>query len=217
MHRIDPKPLLYVIGFVTAAVWFGLLWFNGIDAQVDVWGAAKQLPTALSVMCLFALGFVKWFWKMPFLPQWLVQIPNLNGTWIGQLHSTWVHPETKERIGPIQIALVIDQTFLRCTCTLFTKESSSTSYESGFVIGDDNSRRLSFSYTNSAKVAHRERSGTHNGTALLRIVNRPYRALEGEYWTNRNTTGDISLRFETKEKWEKVPDSFSHPNERPST
>jgi hypothetical protein len=148
MHRVDPKPLLYVIGFVTTAVWFSLIWFNDIDVQEDAWGAIRQLSTALSVMAIFAFGFIKWLWKIPFLPEWLVPIPNLNGTWTGQLHSTWVNPETKKGIGPIQIALVIDQTFLRCTCTLFTKESSSTSYESGFVIGDDGSKRLSFSYTN---------------------------------------------------------------------
>ncbi|MEY4066519.1 MAG: hypothetical protein RIR26_2727 [Pseudomonadota bacterium] len=216
MHRVDIKPFLYVIGALTAAVWFGLLWFNGVDVQVDVLGAGKQLSTALSIMSIFAFGFIKWFWKIPFLPEWLVPIPNLNGTWTGQLHSTWVHPETKERIGPIPVALVIDQTFLRCTCTLYTKESSSISYESGFVIGDDNSKRLSFNYTNTAKVVHRERSQTHNGTALLKIVNHPHRALEGEYWTTRKTTGDILLKFETKKKWEKVPDSFSHPNEPPT-
>jgi hypothetical protein len=205
--------MLYGVGLLAIICWVALILFNDVDVKIDYRGAAKQLTTALSIVLFIAGLFIKWLWRIPAFQGWLVPFPNLNGTWTGTLQSTWINPETQKVIAPIQIALVIDQNFLRCTCTLFTKESSSVSYASSFIHGEDGTKLLSFAYTNTPKVVYRNRSQTHSGTALLKAIQKPGRLLEGEYWTNRNTSGDIALRFKSKEKWQKVPDSFGHPNE----
>jgi hypothetical protein len=38
----------------------------------------------------------------------------------------------------------------------------------------------------------------HDGAAILKIVERPERVLEGQYWTDRKTTGDIQVLFKSK-------------------
>jgi len=38
----------------------------------------------------------------------------------------------------------------------------------------------------------------HDGTAVLRIVKVSPSVLEGDYWTDRKTTGDLNLLFRSK-------------------
>jgi hypothetical protein len=67
---------------------------------------------------------------------------------------------------------------------------------------------LSFNYTNRSKATIREKSAIHDGAAHLRIVTVPSLMLEGEYWTGRCTTGDIILRFSSRELLENFSDSI---------
>ena len=66
---------------------------------------------------------------------------------------------------------------------------------------------LSFNYTSTPKAAIRERSTIHEGAADLRVVRVPERLLEGHYWTGRCTTGDIRLRFRSRELFESFPEA----------
>jgi hypothetical protein len=92
--------------------------------------------------------------------------------------------------------LVIRQTFLAVHITMFTKESVSQSDAATICLDEvRGSRVLSYSYANVPNAAVRERSQIHYGAARLRIVLKPTRMLEGEYWTDRKSTGHMSLEF----------------------
>ena len=58
----------------------------------------------------------------------------------------------------------------------------------------------------------RERSTPHDGTMLFNIIGKPVHKLEGEYWTQRQTNGTVSLTFRTNELLDEMPgDLPTHP------
>jgi SMODS-associating 2TM, beta-strand rich effector domain len=97
----------------------------------------------------------------------------------------------------IQVTVAIRQTFSTIGIVMFTSESMSHSTASSLEESDDSGvKRLTYTYTNVPRIPVRERSIVHDGAAVLRIIGNPQRALEGEYRTNRKSTGELSLRYE---------------------
>jgi len=130
---------------------------------------------------------------------WLVPFPLIQGTWRGTLSSTWTNPETNQYPAPIPMILVVRQTFLTVSCTLFTAESESRSYSASIHIDEDSGEvRLVYSYTNRPRTTIRDRSPIHDGTVSLQILGNPPKELRGEYWTSRKTTGEINLTLSSK-------------------
>jgi hypothetical protein len=162
--------------------------------------ALKLLPEAVTVYACFHVLFVKWLWKLPFLRGWLVPLPDLTGTWKGTLKSTWQGgsestPQTRE------ITLIIRQKFSSISCVLYTDESSSESDAAVLKeAGESGIPILSYNYQNTPRVSVRQRSNVHLGAVVLRLQGSSKDwILRGEYWTNRQTAGDMELRFVTRE------------------
>jgi hypothetical protein len=155
---------------------------------------------------------MKWGWRWKWLQGWLVPFPDLNGTWQGQIETNWKDAQGKTP-GPIPVILTINQTFGQISCVMRTAEMESHSYLEGFCIDKDAQvRRLCYSYTSRPKVTLRDRSTPHDGTTLLNIIGKPVHKLEGEYWTQRQTTGTIALMFRTKKLLDQIPsDLLDHP------
>ena len=105
--------------------------------------------------------------------------------------------------------LVIRQTFSTISCTMFTKESESSSRAAQLAKDEGGAISLSYNYTNRSKMDIRDRSPIHDGAANLRVVTLPSRMLEGEYWTGRCTTGLMKLRFSSHQLLESFPDKFN--------
>ena len=181
-----------------------MLLINKSYSTVDLWVAIKQIPLAISIYAIIGVIFTKWIWRWSPLQGWLIKIPDLQGTWRGELKSDWINPETQKGIDPIPVVLVVRQTFSSIKCTLMTKESTSYSTTADINIvpsGDD--LYLTYNYTNRPKAVIRDRSAIHDGASILKIIRKPNKCLEGEYWTSRKTRGDINLIFESKNITEK--------------
>jgi hypothetical protein len=140
--------------------------------------------------------FKRWLWKLPFLQGWLVKIPNLNGTWTGEMQSTWVDPETNAGIPPIPTTATITQTLTTITVDFQTGEMESQS-----VVADiscDSHRRIAeikYIYQSEPDATVRSRSEMHYGSAKLAVkTGGGVKKLKGDYWTDRKTTGTISLK-----------------------
>ena len=87
---------------------------------------------------------------------------------------------------------------------MYTDESDSFSNTAQINEDDDSGIfRLSYNYTNRSKANVRDRSAIHDGASILKIIRKPNKCLEGEYWTSRKTRGDINLIFESKNITEK--------------
>jgi SMODS-associating 2TM, beta-strand rich effector domain len=207
MESIKKEALIYFMSGVILLIWVGVLQATHTPLAIN-WEAIKKLPDVVTIFVVLSFIFTKWLWRLPIFRGWLVQVPYIQGTWAGDLRSTWVNPKTGQGIPPLKMILVVRQTFSTMSCTMFTKESESFSRaaqiafekESGLVT-------VSYNYTNRSKADIRHRSPIHDGAAHLRVVALPHRMLEGEYWTGRCTTGDMKLRFHSRDLLEAFPDN----------
>lgn len=185
-------------------IWAAVLLISQTYSTLDLWSAVKQIPQAISVYAIIGIIFTKWLWRWNLLQGWLIKVPDLQGTWRGELKSDWIDPSTGKGIAPIPILLVVRQTFSSIKCTLMTKESTSysTTADINYVPGGED-LYLTYNYTNRPKATIRDRSAIHDGAAIMKIIKKPQPCLEGEYWTSRKTRGEITLNFESKALVEK--------------
>src|SRR5260370_21096979 len=171
-------------------IWVGVLQATGTPLSIN-WEAIKKLPDVVTIFVIVSFFFTRWMWRWKIFTYkgWLVQVPNIQGTWAGDLQSTWKDPTTDRVIPPLRMILVIRQTFWTVSCTLFTKESESFSRAAQIAVEEETGLvTLSYNYTNRSKADIRHRSPIHDGAPHLRVVTIPSRMLEGEYCTGRCTT-----------------------------
>jgi SMODS-associating 2TM, beta-strand rich effector domain len=165
------------------------------------------IGAAGAVVSVFVLAFDHWLWRVPGIGRKFSKRPDIRGTWRGRLVSNWVNPETKARIDPDpEVYLVVRQTFWNVTANLITKESKSCSTTA--TIEDDGCGQYQFvaQYRNTPRASVRDRSEVHHGSFKLDISGHPVDRLEGYYWTDRNTMGE--LVFDRRSKT--ATDSFQH-------
>jgi hypothetical protein len=205
VRNINLKSFLFIILGLSSLVWFAIAAATGLD-MTNLFDLMRLIPQVVTVDLVFAGLFVKWGWRWELLQGWLVPFPDLNGTWEGKVQTTWKDPEGKTP-GPIPAILTIRQTFGHISCVMRTAEMVGYSYAEDFCIDSDKQiRQLCYSYTSKPAVTLRGRSTPHDGTALLNIVGQPIQTLEGEYWTQRQTTGTITLTFRTRRSLDKLPE-----------
>jgi hypothetical protein len=195
MHNVKKEAFLWVQFVTLLIIWAAMLYVTGTALAIN-WEAVKILPHVVTVYVALSFVFTQWLWRLPVFRGWLVPFPDLQGTWVGDLKSTWKNPETGQQIPSLRMIVVVRQSFSSVSCTLFTKESESYSTAAQITRDEETgSLMLDYTYTNRSKATLRLKSPIHDGAARLKIVTLPERALEGEYWTSRCTTGDMSLRF----------------------
>ncbi|MEO1003101.1 MAG: hypothetical protein AAFX65_08330 [Cyanobacteria bacterium J06638_7] len=212
MRNVTLKSSLYLLVGVSAVAWFSLAYVGGLDLSKikDFFGLA---PKVVSIDLLVVGVFVKWGWKHRVFRGWLVPFPDLNGTWVGFIHSDWKNPNTGEKPPPIPVMLTINQSFFHISCMMCTSEMESSSYSEGFLVDPDRQiKNVAYSYTSKPRLSLSERSIPHDGTAVFRIVERPERKLVGRYWTERLTKGEIVLEYRASELLEELPEDLGeHP------
>jgi hypothetical protein len=148
---------------------------------------------------VFVLAYDHFLWRLPKIGFLISKRPDLRGTWKGSLASHWISPETQQRIPPDpEVYMVIRQTYWSVNATLITKESKSCSTTA--LVEDDGCEQyqLVALYRNTPRAAVRDRSQVHHGAFKLDVGGRPPGRLEGYYWTDRNTMGE--LEFEAHDK-----------------
>ena len=192
----------YVIPFVIS--WMLIIQFAGIAPLVSI-EALKKIPDAVMYTGIFYFLFTKYLWRHKIFRNWLVPYPNLQGTWTGALKSTWIDPKTKKPLSLIPVVFCIRQDFEKIHISMYTKESSSFSKATSFILESDNTISLSYTYANKPQATVRDRSEIHDGAAYLRVIESSTPSLEGEYWTSRKTTGDVII----KKTSDKLTNSFA--------
>src|SRR5882724_6668944 len=126
MKNIKEETLLWVQLGSFVAIWVAILYATGTGLTIN-WEAIKKLPDVVTVYVVLSFLFTKWLWRLPIFQGWLVPFPDLQGTWQGELKSTWKNPATDQNIAPVPIVLVIRQTFSSISGVLYTHESDSYS------------------------------------------------------------------------------------------
>ena len=181
--------LLLALAVVTWAI---ALWILGLPLT---WEDSKPFTLTVSVLTGSAYAFDRWLWKWPVFKGWLVNRPDLQGTWKVLLKSSWTDPETKAQVAPIDCMMTIRQTYSRFSARMFTRESSSFLVAHKIEQQNDGIFQLFGTYQNTPDIALRgKRSEIHYGALLLEIQGDPPKSLAGHYWTDRGTKGSLELR-----------------------
>lgn len=187
------KNSVRVTAVVLNAVYSAVLFVSGVELDSLIKRALALLPAALA---LIVVVFDKWAWKWPVVLTW-AHVPRVGGLWIATLtpHAESRIPDGGNR-GPIEAYVVIEQTFWTISVAQFTAESSSYSRTATFLRhGQSAQRTLSFLYDNDPRQEHRSRSPRHVGACELKTPQGSPSSLEGSYFTDRYTQGEMTLRL----------------------
>jgi hypothetical protein len=161
----------------------------------------RPLSTVTSIVVLLSIAFELWLWKLPFLHGWVVKRPVLTGTWRAELRSNWKDAGGAP-IPPIEGYVVIRQTFLNLSLRLLTKESSSHLVGTEIVCSVDGQYCVSGVYRNEPRYQDRSHSQMHFGAVWLQVIDTPAQKLQGHYWTDRNTAGEMLVTDRQKPKFQ---------------
>ena len=151
------------------------------------------LPT-LAVVGVLAWDL--WVWRLPGV-QSLVRRPDLRGLWRVTLtpHAESHIPQGGNR-GPIEGFLEIKQTFWAVHLRLYTDQSSSKSTATTWLPAYESSvDNLTFTYDNIPKMSESHRSMRSSGACNLMPASLKPQEVEGTYYTDRLTKGDMLLGF----------------------
>ena len=213
MKNVKIKTSLWILLAFSFLVFYVIYYAQG-SPNFNLKTIFQILATVISIDLIFCWIFAYFLWRLPIFKNWLVPFPDLNGTWKGEIPTTWMDPKTGERPGPIPAILTIKQSFLHISCVMRTAEMTSRSLTSSFVLDTENQlERLVYTYDSHPKETVRERSPQHCGTIDFEIVreNKTIK-LVGGYWTGRKTTGTIEMHFWKKERIDAFPQEIgTHP------
>ncbi len=190
MVRFNIRAFAYAILGLAFGTYFLLFLFTQNLESIDFRKALTHVSTTISINIIIWVLFILWAWKLRIFYPWLVPYPNLSGKWKGNLVSNWEGAE-----DPITAKISITQTFFNVQVKLKTEESRSHCFGASFNIDKDRGlQQLVYSYINTPKSSVRNRSEIHYGTTLLEFDGFKVSEMNGEYWTDRETTGEISLK-----------------------
>ena len=188
---------LHITAFVgiAALIWLIVLLCQGMPIS---WAHAR--PFSIVVSSLVGLGLIFEFllWHRPWLHGWLVKRPDLRGTWRIELQSSYVRPETNERVPMIVCYMGVKQTLSILQMHLMTPES-----ESWFIADhvrpspSGNGFQVIGVFTNEPNVHLRDKriSEMHQGAVIIETHGPGLRptTLTAKYWTDRKTTGTMDF------------------------
>lgn len=182
-----------VVG-VASLIWLAL----SIVGVTSGGGLAVALSLADIVPALLfgATLFERWGWRWsPLHTAQIVSTPVVIGTWKGTLESAWKDPASGISPEPKTVYLTVGQTATTVSVRLLTDESSSEQVAGAVTKGESGFPVVAYNYRNKPQLALRQtRSQIHYGGAIVEIVGKPATGLEGEYWTDRNSSGKFSFR-----------------------
>lgn len=175
-----------VIG-LAAAIWLGVAIL--LDVPVDQrW--LRALGGVISIVVLLLVVFDRWMWRWPLVNRF-VKRPVLLGTWKATLSSNWPDRETGQPISPMDAYLVIRQTYSRVSVRALFRGSRSEHIVGDIVRSPTGPPVLWFMFRSEAHALHRDGNPPRRGAAALVISSAPTLRMQGDYWTEEETRGEV--------------------------
>ena len=202
---------LHITAFVviSALIWLTVLLCQGTPVS---WAHARHFSIVVSSLVGLGLFFEVVLWRQPWLHGWFVKRPDLRGTWLVKVQSSYVRPESSERVPPIVCYMGVKQTLSTLQMHLMTPES-----ESWFIADhvrpspNGNGFQVIGVYTNEPNVHIRDEriSEMHQGAIILETHGRGLRptTLTAKYWTDRKTTGTMEFSARIDEVYTRFVDA----------
>jgi hypothetical protein len=202
---------LHISVFLLLAIvaWAIALYFYGMPVTIKY---IQPFGVVVGFLSFVYLILEYWLWAKPLVHGWFVQVPDIRGTWKVSLQSTWVDPETGKQKPPIICYMGIEQSLSKLQMHLMTPESESWLLAYSICISpSDNGYQIAGIYSNKPEIKLRSnKSPIHHGSLLLYthgLRSHYPKALKGEYWTDRNTTGSMLLESRTRTVYTRFEDA----------
>jgi hypothetical protein len=181
--------LVNALVYVAAAAWAALLAYQGWVIPRSFFG---PLSTVVAVVSGGLFLFDKFLWRSPGFSL-LAHRPDLRGTWTGRLLSNHKQPDGSST-PESNVFVVVWQTYSSLQFRLLSEESTSDSLAASVLRREDDTYELALVYLNVPKQSVRNRSQIHRGSLVLRVGGVKDAVLEGAYWTDRQTSGELVLQ-----------------------
>lgn len=192
--------LVRVVAAIVLSVFSVGTWVTSGELEIS-W--LRFFSAAVFLATIALASWDLWLWRVPIV-QRLPGVPrSVRGTWKGTLTSFWKDPETGERINPKPAYLVVRQTASLVSVKLYTDESKSSSSLASVSV-PDGTAVLDYLYLNRPKSSVEHRSRMHHGSTVLDVIGNPAKRLEGRYWTDRDSRGELSFT----ERSPKIADDY---------
>jgi hypothetical protein len=185
---------IQVVLVIAVIVWAVLLFIEGATLKPSY---LKPFSLTVAVVIMILLAFEQWLWRIPFVARALHR-PVLRGTWKGQIKSSWIDPDTGLGVAPIDVFLLIRQTYSIVSLRLMTSESVSRSLVASLDSHRDEISTMSSTYQNIPGLLIQDRSRIHHGALMLEVHGSPPNLLAGFYWTDRDSKGEVMLDSRSK-------------------
>ena len=188
-----PTALARFITLAISGVYSIALFFLGLNLPAWWRLVVSFLPT-LAVIAVIVWDV--WLWRVPGV-QRLVRRPDLRGLWRVMLtpHPDSAIPEGGNR-GPIEAFLEVKQSFWAVHLRLYSDQSASKSTATTWLPTYESSvDSLTYTYDNTPKVSESHRSARSTGVSSLGPTSLKPAEIEGSYFTDRFTKGDMVLRL----------------------
>jgi hypothetical protein len=179
--RIQVVAILVVVVFAVG------IWSSG-DTLKASWLRFYSLSITVA-----ALGLAVWdrfLWRLRPVQRLTAVPPDARGTWKGTLTTLWKDPRTGLSPAPKTVFLVVRQTASNTIVMLLTDESRSVSSVAR-VVRQDGQGSIDYMYLNKPRPSVEDHSRVHHGSTALTAVGAPVRQLEGRYWTDRDSRGEL--------------------------
>lgn len=182
-----------VVITIAVLVWAVLLLLEGTPLRTE-YLRPYAFAVGAATIALESFDLLLWrFW--PF--RLVARRPVVRGTWKGQLRSSWIDPATGMARPAKDVYLVIRQTYSTISLTLLTDESRSASTSASVVELSEGRYNLSSTYQSVPRLLLRSGSPIHHGALVLEANGAHPRRLEGSYWTDRDTKGELEFDSHT--------------------
>ncbi|GEM_PF-4602224 len=195
---VDVKKIIVVIAIVYATIL--ILLSSGHPVQSGL-ATLKFAASGAFFLTAFLFLFVGFLWRLiwrlvPVLGTWLC--PDLNGAYKVYIH--WIRLIDGEDLTGTKIAKAyIRQNFITTSIELYSDESESSTLlvltkkemGSGRVV-------LYYIYHNEPKAGLMINTQPHKGAAILSINPDNSKKIEGNYFTDRHTSGRLVMEYEYK-------------------
>lgn len=201
---ISRQHLTTLLG-LAAILWGALLLIGGLRPDLSL---ARPFSTVVGTLSILLGLFDKWLWRIPWLHPWFVSTPNVRGTWQGEIVPSGMDLEAGRPHRAIKGYLVVRQTYSSISIRLITQESSSELLAGSIAESTDKLHTIFGTYRNTPRLKKRDESPIHYGGLVLDVRGVPADALDGQYWTDRNTRGE--LHFHRRDK--AIVQSFEQAN-----
>ncbi|ASK19251.1 Cap15 family cyclic dinucleotide receptor domain-containing protein [Halomonas sp. N3-2A] len=207
------KLLLAIFSALFLSALILLIGPDGGDLSWGNFGDSFKLATPITlifVAIIFCIGKWGWliFWKLPFLGSVLHKAvcPNLNGKWLGEVHSSYTDENGKKTVKEVELTIKADLFGFNLALRSLDGYQGSKVIQSE-LYRDPRTGTFYLSYIFEALVPIPKDTDDRffEGAAKLEIIiNEENTVLKGTYWTNRawqrgmNTAGLITMERKNK-------------------